>query len=159
MPKDVHRFRASNILTEDTFRKLTYPLRDIFVKPFVEAPISPVPNQVYVTGGAKKKRHSRRRGDGSFESLWTSLPIKRILVIGFPSPVQRGIYDVTVFVHDTLRHYRRPGFSQQKGFFLRLSEHDARDDVTLQKRIAGCFDGLEWDDFKDDFEPDELFDE
>lgn len=56
-----------------------------------------------IEGGAAKRTRRQRRaiGDKTFESLFKSLPLKRIIVISIPS-AQQARHDVTIIVEDRL---------------------------------------------------------
>jgi hypothetical protein len=105
----------------------------------------------------RRRRQRQRRREGqpgeSFADIWRRLPLHRVLVFAVKSPTegqdhdqnQDREFDVTVFLHDRLRHE----LNLRQGFAFRASRGEVQDEELLQGRLAQRMTRMKWDDFYD----------
>jgi hypothetical protein len=132
-------------------------LYSIFSKPWV-APQTPLHA---LTGSGvgqalSKPKHRRSHSlqqthSARFIKLWQSLPLKQVTVIALPSPNKPQIHDVTVILHDRLKH--QPG-ALRTAVHLEVDSSRARNRKQLEADIAKAMKGLAYNDFRDPKDPD-----
>lgn len=111
------RFPLKNLpdLVEDDLEDRSKEIVALFSAPYTNST-----SETQLEGGANSRRRRqreyrrlpRRQGE-TLADVWRRLPLHRIIVIALPS--QENLFDVTVFVHDRLRHQQ----SVRNGFYMK----------------------------------------
>jgi hypothetical protein len=96
------------------------------------------------------RRRTARHKNRSFNDLWRSLPIHKMVVICIKDLIDNTeLMHVTVFAYDRL-HHKTPW---RTACYLRLPVSNMHNLPKLEAAIAQAFEGLQWDDFKEAPEP------
>lgn len=120
------------------------PLRSILGRSCVPGSLRDPPGSRTRTRRRRtRKQQQTLRLGSTFDDLWKTLPIRKLVVMGVQTA--GGSYDFTVRIHDRMRHAE--GNLQHARMFSMDGSLDAFDEAKVQDEVVRVMAGMKWSDF------------